>query len=221
MSKTHAIYAHVKRAASLPGPAVRTMSRGMNKSAVSELERYVTGATLNPIKRAEAASQVATGLRVRDALVHSDAHDAGNDMQTLAGKMAATNNGHAVIDPTKAAAAVLAIDRLTTLVSDLQQAHSSSVKVAAALAGAVKLAQDGVIDVEDIFDIARESLEHGTVKVSSVDALFNEKPGELENPDAPEAVKAATGRPVPGFSDASGQHEAPDVLTATLRDIRR
>lgn len=142
-------------------------------------------------------------------------------MQTLAGKMAATQRGSAEIDPGKIASAVLALDRLTSLVGDLQQAHDSSVKVAAALAGAVKLAQDGVIDVEDIFDIARESIERGSVKLSAVDELFNEQPGELVGEQAPEAVKAATGQPVPGFSDASGQLASTDVLTATLRRLRR
>jgi hypothetical protein len=142
-------------------------------------------------------------------------------MRTLSGKMAATQSGHAEIDPNKIASAVLALDRLTSLVSDLQQAHDSSVKVAAALAGAVKLAQDGVIDVEDIFDIARESIERGSVKLSTIDELFQEQPGELVGDEAPEAVKAATGRPIPGFGDASGPHESTDILTSTLRGLRR
>jgi hypothetical protein len=144
-------------------------------------------------------------------------------MRILAGKIAATEHGTADIDPGKLASAVLAIDRLTSLVGELQRAHDSSVKVAAALAGAVKLAQDGVIDTEDILDVARESIERGSVKLSTIDELFREQPGVVMGgtDEAPEAVKAATGNPIPGFSDVSGSREPTDILTATLRDIRR
>lgn len=221
MSRTHAIYAHVKTAAGARGPAIsQHFSGGQNKRAAAALEDYVASQVKAPAKTAAVASTVATGLQLRDALV-SYSHDAGNDMRTLSGKMAATQSGHAEIDPNKIASAVLALDRLTSLVSDLQQAHDSSVKVAAALAGAVKLAQDGVIDVEDIFDIARESIERGSVKLSTIDELFQEQPGELVGDEAPEAVKAATGRPIPGFGDASGPHESTDILTSTLRGLRR
>lgn len=220
MSKTHAVYAHVKTATGAKGSAVRQHFAGSeNKRAAAALEDFVAGAVA-PTKNASAMSTVATGLQLRDALVSYDSHDAGSEMRTLAGKTAATHSGSADVDPGKIASAVLAIDRLTSLVSDLQQAHDSSVKVAAALAGAVKLAQDGVIDVEDIFDIARESIERGSIKLSSVDEVFYEHPGEVEGDEAPEAVKTATGRPVPGFGDVSGPHESTDILTATLRGLR-
>lgn len=222
MSRTNAIYAHVKTAAGPKGPATsRHFAGGENKRASAALSDYVASRVSAPSKTASATSTVATGLQLRDALVSFSSHDAGSDMRTLAGKMAATHSGYAEIDPTKLASAVLAIDRLTSLVGDLQQAHDSSVKVAAALAGAVKLAQDGVIDVEDIFDIARESIERGSVKLSTIDELFNEQPGELVGDDAPEAVKAATGLPVPGFGDVSGRHDPTDILTSTLRGLRR
>jgi len=222
MSRTHAIYAHVKTAAGAKGPAIsRHFAGGENKRAAAALEDYVASQVKAPAKTAAATSTVATGLQLRDVLVSYSSHDAGSDMRTLAGKMAATHSGSAEIDPAKIASAVLAIDRLTSLVSDLQQAHDSSVKVAAALAGAVKLAQDGVIDVEDIFDIARESIERGSVKLSTIDELFNEQPGDLVGDEAPEAVKAATGQPIPGFGDASGPHGQTDILTATLRGLRR
>lgn len=221
MSKTHAVYAHVKAAAGSKGPAVsRHFAGNENKQASVELNRFVSG-VVSPTKNASAVSTVATGLQLRNALVSCDTHDAGDDMQTLAGKLAATHSGSADIDPVKLASAVLAIDRLTSLVGDLQQAHDSSVKVAAALAGAVKLAQDGVIDVEDIFDIARESIERGSVKLSAIDELFTEQPGDVEEVEAPQTVKTATGRPVPGFGDVSGSHDSTDILTATLRGIRR
>ncbi len=221
MSKTHAVYAHVRTASRADGPATsRHFTGGAHKDAAAALDAYVAARAV-PTKNASAASTVATGLRLRDALVSCTPHDAGSDMRILAGKVAATDYGSAAIDPGKIASAVLAIDRLTSLVGELQQAHDSSAKVAAALAGAVKLAQDGVIDVEDIFDIARESLERGSVKLSSIDELFIEQPGEVEGGEAPEAVKAATGQPIPGFGDASGSREVPDVLTATLRGLRR
>jgi len=221
MGKTHAIYAHVRPQPGAKGPATSQRFAGReNKNAAAALDDFVA-ARVAPTKNASAASTIATGLQLRDALVSCTPHDAGNDMRTLAGKTAATDTGSAVIDPGKIASAVLAIDRLTSLVSDLQQAHDTSVKVAAALAGAVKLAQDGVIDIEDVFDIARESIERGSVKLSAIDELFAEQPGELEGDTAPEAVKSATGRPVPGFGDASGQHGSTDVLTATLRGLRR
>jgi len=217
MSKTNAVYAHVKRSACGKGPATRQHFQGSeNKRASAVLEEFITS-HVGSTKTASAASTVATGLQLRDALVSSHSYEAGSAMRTLPGKVAATS---ADIDPGKIAAAVLALDRLTSLVSELQEAHDSSAKVAAALAGAVKLAQDGVIDVEDVFDIARESIERGSVKLSAIDELFVEQPGELVGDEAPEAVKEATGRPVPGFSDASGQHEPTDVLTATLRLLR-
>lgn len=222
MSKTHAIYAHVKPTAGAKGPAVsHHFAGGKGKHAAAALEAFVASRVQAPAKTASAMSTVAMSLQLRDVLVSYDSHDAGSDMRTQSGKVAATLDGSAEIDPGKLASAVLAIDRLTSLVSDLQQAHDSSVKVAAALAGAVKLAQDGVIDVEDIFDIARESIERGSVKLSTIDELFHEQPGELVGDEAPEAVKSATGRPLAGFGDASGPHEPTDILTATLRGLRR
>jgi hypothetical protein len=217
MSKSHAVYAHVKHSSSGKGPATRQHFHGTeDKRAAAALEEFITS-HVGSVKTASVASTVATGLQLRDALVSSHSYEAGSAMRTPPGKVAATS---ADIDPGKIAAAVLALDRLTSLVSELQEAHDSSAKVAAALAGAVKLAQDGVIDTEDIVDIARESIERGSVKLSAIDELFAEQPGELVEGDAPETVKAATGRPLPGFGDASGRHDQTDVLTATLRSLR-
>ena len=92
-------------------------------------------------------------------------------------------------------------------------------KVAAALAGAVKLAQDGVIELEDVFDYSREVLENGSVKVAALDQVFDRHVGDI-NYEAGESVKEATGPAVPGFGDVSGEHKGLDVLSATLRSLR-
>lgn len=117
-------------------------------------------------------------------------------------KMAAPE-GQADVPHKKLAAAAQTIDRLVDLVRELQQAQDKSVKAAAALAGAVKLAQDGAIDVEDILDNAREALNRGHVKLSAVDELYEEQPGDLVAGE----TKKATG-------DV-------DILTGTLRSLRR
>jgi hypothetical protein len=105
-------------------------------------------------------------------------------------------------DPSKVAKAAEVIEQLNRLVGELQSAHDKSAKVAAALAGAVKLAQDGAIDVEDIFDIARQSLNSGTVKTAALD-LFLEK----------EEIGSLVGPSTPAQADL-------DPLTATLRALR-
>lgn len=205
MGRTYGTYAHVKK------PTEKRASRDL-------LHDYIQSVPV--AHQVQVKSAILTGLQLREELVSSTSVKiARTHIQTMADKMVATRTAHADINSDKLAAAALAIDRLTSLVSDLHQAHDTSVKAAAALAGAVKLAQDGVIDVEDIFDTAREGLERGTVKVSNADNLFREQPGELVT-EAPQSVKAATGVPIPGFSDASGQHQTADVLTATLRSLR-
>jgi hypothetical protein len=205
VGRTYGNYAHTKK------PAEKQASRDL-------LQDYIQ--SVPTPHNAQVKSAILTGLQLQKELISSPVVKvAGTYTQTMADKMAATRMAHADIDSDKLAAAALAIDRLTSLVSDLHQAHDTSVKAAAALAGAVKLAQDGVIDVEDIFDTAREGLERGTVKVSNADNLFREQPGELVT-EAPQSVKMATGAPIPGFSDASGQHQTADVLTATLRSLR-
>ena len=71
------------------------------------------------------------------------------------------------------------IERQRTLIGELQSKHAKAGKTAAALAQAVKLAQDGLIDVSDVGEHAHRLLKEGAVKQSSVDELFGETPGEL------------------------------------------
>lgn len=71
------------------------------------------------------------------------------------------------------------IERQRTLIGELQSKHAHERKTAAALAQAVKLAQDGLIDVSDIGEHAHRLLKEGSVKQSSVDELFGLTPGEL------------------------------------------
>jgi hypothetical protein len=111
-------------------------------------------------------------------------------------------------ESSKIAEAVRVIDQQQALIGGLQSAHLQAVKIAAALAEATKLAQDGAIDVGDVFDFARRSLVNGTVKLSSVDDLFDQSPGEIITGAAAE-VAGKTAAP-----------EGTDILTRTLRDIR-
>lgn len=111
-------------------------------------------------------------------------------------------------EASKLAATADALDQLSSLVGELRSAHQNSAKVAAALAGAVKLAQDGAVDVEDIFDVAREAILQGRVKQAAVDDLFDEDPGELIGSD-----KSAS---LTNFAPAGS-----DPLTAALRSLRK
>jgi hypothetical protein len=204
-NRSHAIYARSKRASH--GLARRGTAGDEPEEAktVRDLDRGFL--VLDQSKQAEVDSLLSTTLQLRSAFVSS--HSANGAMPN-------------VLDNSKVAAAARAMDRLTNLVGELRQAHESSVKVAAALAGAVKLAQDGVIDISDVFDVAREAISNGTVKLSSADAVFHEKVGEVVgNAEAGEATKAATGAPVGAFSDVSGAHLPIDPLTSTLRTLRR
>ena len=176
---------------------LRAIERDDDCSFVQEQARKFSGL--------EATAEL--GLQLRDELVNSFMHrDSGHGDTTP-------------VDTVKLAASAEAIEQLSSLVGELRSSSRQSLKVAAALAGAVKLAQDGAIDVEDIFDVAREATENGTVKLSSADQIFDLSPGEIVE-DAGPHVAQATGPAVPGFLGAQGG-SGTDILTATLRSLRR
>ena len=100
----------------------------------------------------------------------------------------------------KLAQAAVAIDRLVDTVKDVSKAHQESAKLAEALTQSIKLAQDGAIDIEDIFEVAQRQLNEGSVKVSASRPL-----GEVVQPAAPSASTA----------------EGLDPLTSFLRSVAR
>lgn len=214
-SRTRAKHAHVAAQSSSTEsrPSRFEVKAADAESNVSELEvvthddsRQVLQGRLD--KLAQISSTVDLGLQIRSDLI-SSLHNSG-----------ATMTDATSVDATKVAVAASTLDQLGSLVGELQSAHSSSVKVAAALAGAVKLAQDGVIEVDDIFDVSREVLENGSVKVAALDQVFDRDVGEISH-EAGDSVKRATGPAVPGFGSISGEHKGLDVFTATLRSLRK
>ncbi len=125
------------------------------------------------------------------------------------GKVAALSRELQVnnLETTKIAQAVNVLTQQQALIGGLQQAHTDSVKVAAALTEAVKLAQDGAIDVSDVFDHARTLLMNGNVKISSAGEIFDQSPGDIVvEPKGPESEKKA--------------NQQADALTQTLRTMR-
>lgn len=89
------------------------------------------------------------------------------------------------IDGTKLAHVARILDQQNALLGELHSDLQQKTKMAAALCQAVKLAEDGVIDVSDIRDTARRLVADGSVKTSEIDALFNESPGTLVANAAP------------------------------------
>lgn len=131
----------------------------------------------------------------------------------------ASHNSEEGVPSEKVAKVVAALDRQNRLIGELRSAHLNSVKVAAALAGAVKLAQDGAIDNEDIFDVAREALLNGNVKLSALESVFEESPGEVVDDGKTAGGFSNSAATIPGFAGAS-EPQGQDVLTATLRALR-
>lgn len=114
--------------------------------------------------------------------------------------------------PEKCAHTASALNQLSTLVGEVQSSHHNGVKVASALAGAVKLAQDGVIALEDVFEHAKQMLINGTTKVAALDAFDQPSVGEVVDAGAKSASTS---------SGQNGNGEQLDVLTAWLRSRRR
>lgn len=130
----------------------------------------------------------AQGLRARDALVVS-AKTAGDSMTTM--------TGSGVDGTQKLAQAAEAIDQLISAVGKLRESRAENVKLAAALVDAVKLAQDGAIDVGDILTVAQRSLANGTVKLSALDDLTKTieagEPVESRSPAHTDGLDPLTG----------------------------
>jgi len=109
------------------------------------------------------------------------------------------------VDARKIAAAAHLIEKQSRLIGELHTAHLESAKYAAALVQAVKLAQDGAVDVSDVLDTARQLIKTGSVRLASVDDLFDLSPGELQGSAKTSAV--------------SNGGEKLDPLTTTLRQL--
>lgn len=120
----------------------------------------------------------------------------------LQNKQAAVNSSSSGLSPS---AAVFVLDQQSSLISGLQRALNESMKVAAALAEAAKLAEDGMIDSSDVLNHARRALVDGTVKVSSVNDIFDQSPGQVISGNA---------------STHPTKSAALDPLTSALRSIK-
>jgi len=95
------------------------------------------------------------------------------------------------------------IEKQAALISDLQTEHHRVAKYAAALVQAVRLVRDGAIDLDDVEEYARQLVASGSVKVSAVDDVFDQTPGDLQGND----------------SRQSGGAEKLDPLTKILRSF--
>jgi len=96
------------------------------------------------------------------------------------------NDGRTIYnDSAKLANAADVLDQQNALLRELHSAYQTQAKLAAALCQAVKLAEDGVIDVSDVAETARRLVTEGSVKMSAVDAIFNESPGSLAEDISP------------------------------------
>lgn len=122
---------------------------------------------LAPVKLAQLQSVRETALQVSKSCVLSDQ---SNDKTASSG----------TVDSTKLAQAAAALDRLLAVTDDLRAAHSLAVKTAAALVQAVKMADDGLLDVSEILSHAREVVQEGSAKLATLGDLFDESPGETD-----------------------------------------
>jgi hypothetical protein len=94
------------------------------------------------------------------------------------------------------------LSRMADFVRDQRDTLSDLEKVAAALIGAVQLAQDGMVGVEDVFNVARDLIKRGSADPAvALDALFAQSGGPV-TADEPK--------------EASGL----DPLTSKLRELR-
>ena len=118
-------------------------------------------------KLAQLQSIRETALQISRSCVPSDP---SNDKTASSG----------TVDSTKLAQAAAAIDRLLTVTDDLRAAHALAVKTAAALVQAVKMADDGLLDVSDVLSHAREVVQEGSAKLAALGDLFDETPGETD-----------------------------------------
>lgn len=149
---------------------------------------------------AETGAAVTLGLQVQRTIVSSLAA-----AKTAAdSRNAATMTGSDVELEQQLIKAAATIGQLVSAVERVQSAHAQSVKFAAALADAARLAQDGVIDAGTILDVAKRQMSANAVKLSALDGLFTQQPGDLV-----------------GEAKGSSNGAQLDVLTAYLRSLRR
>lgn len=111
-----------------------------------------------------------------------------------------------IVATSKIAAAASTIEKQASLIRELHSARLQDVKTAAALVQAVQQAQDGLIDVSDIFEHARQLIKTGSVRSTAADDLFELSPGDIEG--APPTEGQTT--PTPGKLDP---------LTSFLRTV--
>lgn len=92
--------------------------------------------------------------------------------------------------PAKVAAAADALNKLAGLLEELQAKHTETVKHSEALVAAVKLAQEGLLDVDDVIHHA------GQAKEGSVSPI-----GRIENADdeVEQPTRSATENPLSDF----------------------
>jgi hypothetical protein len=115
-------------------------------------------------------------------------------------------NNSRTVEDVKIAAASSLITKQARLIRELHSAHLDGVKTAAALVQAVKLAQDGAIDISDVLDTARQLIKTGSVRLASADDLFDVSPGDLTAGSLQNASQAAGGNKL-------------DPLTSFLRTV--
>jgi hypothetical protein len=138
------------------------------------LQDVLNRAGVLPVSAAQTAV-TKTALRDLSKLVHS-APD-----PTMAHSATARDAAPHSANAAEKVAAAEVVRRLTETIAELNDGQARAFKFAAALTEAVKLAQDGVIDVADVFDIARERLQTGALKLASLDDAFSADPGTLDD----------------------------------------
>jgi len=143
-------------------------------------------ALLEQAKRKGLQEQSDAALLEQKRLLDSQSQD---DVRTASTMPLTHNTNLDSVDPSKLAAHV--IDKQANLISELHATATKMAGYAAALAQAVTLAQDGLIDVSDIQDHARQLHASGEVKLSTANAVFEQSPGDLQGPasGASEEVK--------------------------------
>jgi hypothetical protein len=193
-----------------PAEVLRTLvvNTKLARHSREEVAIRAAAAALSPEKTAEFRGRTATldavALSIKEASVHSHLRSPGDAMSQGYEKGAQASH---IATLTKAASV---ITQQQALIGELQSAHESVVKIAAALAEAASLAQDGAIGIEDVLTYARRVLANGSVKTSSLEA-YDLSPGKLQATEA--EVEADL-----GVSPTKAAAPALDPFTAFLRE---
>ena len=154
------------------------------KGGIYPVKRVFTHRASGPISRlASIIGLGSLGLWAKKKFIDSDQRNTDStDVSPMtrtaeANRLTNQNEMH-TLDAQKLASHV--IEKQAALISDLQTEHHRVAKYAAALAQAVRLACDGVIDVSDVEDQARQLIASGSVKMSAADDVFDQSPGDLQ-----------------------------------------